>query len=322
MLAPQHSWTSDFLAYLEDHPTGGYLKDSPVASEPTALAGLALLSWNRIVPSIQAARWLVNHQNTDGSVGVMEGVETPRWPTSLAVILWRALLNKNMLDHQSQTMYESALKRALDFMLVFQGKAEKRVKEIFEHNSELVGWPWVEGTHSWQEPTAFHVLALTHCDEANHPRALEGALILRDRLLPSGGCNYGNTIVLGQELLPHTHSTGIALLTISVHSHALGSLAINKSEHHVITEEDAKLNNAAKWLEEVLGEQEAAASLCWGVMGLTALNQRPQFAEEWLTHVANRELAREINHHKAALLTLAAQPANILLQPSFLPTEV
>ena len=33
-------------------------------------------------------------------------------------------------------------------------------------------------------------------------RTREGVRLLRDRLLPDGGCNYGNTTVLGQTLSP------------------------------------------------------------------------------------------------------------------------
>ena len=75
--------------------------------------------------------------------------------------------------------------------------------------------PMAEGTHSWIEPTAFHALALKATARGEHPRAREAITLLLDRQLPSGGCNYGNTAVLGQMLRPHVQPTGIALLALA-----------------------------------------------------------------------------------------------------------
>ena len=40
-------------------------------------------------------------------------------------------------------------------------------------------------------------------------------MLLLDRQLPSGGCNYGNTSVLGQMLRPHVQPTCVALLALA-----------------------------------------------------------------------------------------------------------
>ena len=76
-------------------------------------------------------------------------------------------------------------------------------------------WPWVLGTHSWIEPTAFNVLALKAAGRGEHPRTREAVRLLVDRLLPTGGCNYGNTTVLGQQLRPHLAPTGLVLLSLA-----------------------------------------------------------------------------------------------------------
>jgi len=48
-----------------------------------------------------------------------------------------------------------------------------------------------------------------------HPRADEAVQLMLDRILPGGGCNYGNTIVLDQLLRPHIQPTGIVLLALA-----------------------------------------------------------------------------------------------------------
>ena len=83
------------------------------------------------------------------------------------------------------------------------------------HDATLQGWPWVDGTYSWMEPTAINVLALRSADQAAHSRCREATKMLLDRQLPEGGWNYGNTTVLGHVLRPHIQSTGLALAALA-----------------------------------------------------------------------------------------------------------
>src|SRR2546428_787916 len=82
--------------------------------------------------------------------------------------------------------------------------------------------------------TAMHVLALKAAGHRDHPRTREAVRLLIDRLLPGGGCNYGNTIVLGQELRPQLQPTGLAMLALAGETDPDGrvamSLAYLKSE--------------------------------------------------------------------------------------------
>ena len=83
------------------------------------------------------------------------------------------------------------------------------------HDPNLVGWPWVEATHSWLEPTALAILALCRGGLAEHPRVKAGVDLILDRALEAGGWNYGNKAVFGTELRPQPGPTGLALLALA-----------------------------------------------------------------------------------------------------------
>lgn len=120
----------------------------------------------------------------------------------------------------------------------------------------LVGWPWVESTHSWLEPTAFCFLALKAAGMRAHPRADEALQLMLDRILP--GANYGNTIVLDQLLRPHVQPSGIVLLALA------GDADRNE-----------RILKSIAWLEQAIDEKTTIASLAYAAMGLTAHDRSP-----------------------------------------------
>ncbi|MCH7814558.1 MAG: hypothetical protein IID40_11130, partial [Planctomycetes bacterium] len=63
-------------------------------------------------------------------------------------------------------------------------------------------------------PTCYAVMALKAVGRGAHPRVAEAVRMIRDRSMPSGGWNYGNTRVLGQELRAFPSTTGMALLAL------------------------------------------------------------------------------------------------------------
>jgi hypothetical protein len=147
----------------------------------------------------------------------------------------------------------------------------------------------VDGTHSWLEPTAWALLALRSAGMVNHARAHEAAQLLLDRTLSSGGCNYGNTVVLGQALRPHVEPTGLAML-------ALAGLGIT----------DSRIDRSLDYLATELRPRQGTASLCFATMGLAAHNKLPIGWERHLQAATRRTLARDRSPHKLALLALAA----------------
>jgi hypothetical protein len=155
------------------------------------------------------------------------------------------------------------------------------------HDSTLVGWPWVTGTHSWVEPTALAVLALKSAGESDHPRTREGVRLLHDRLLPSGGCNCGNTIVFGQELLPHIQPTGLALLAL-----------------HGEPDHDGRIARSLAWLQSAVDGQTAAASLAYALWALARYGRAMEKADRWLA-IASKRRATKTSPYRMALLLLA-----------------
>ena len=87
---------------------------------------------------------------------------------------------------------------------------------LLGHDTTLIGWPWIQATHSWVEPTALALMALTLSSNADHPRATAARELLLARQLEAGGWNYGNTTAFGRAQRPAPDSTGVALAALSV----------------------------------------------------------------------------------------------------------
>jgi len=272
-------WLENILDTLSTKPVIGYAPDAAPATEPTALAALALIAHDRQPKAKPATDSLTSIQSPDGSVGVRQKELEPQWPTSLAVLAWQAY------DKQA---YATNIDRAVSWILEVKGKAMEQTSDM-GHNTTLVGWSWADGTHSWIEPTAFHVLALKVTGRSEHPRTREAITLLLDRQLPSGGCNYGNTSVLGQMLRPHVQPTGIALL------------ALAKEQ-----DQGNRIAKSVAWLRKALSKETTPASLAWGALGLAAHGVTLPDAPEWLETAAKRVQSHDNSPHKLALLALAA----------------
>ena len=185
------------------------------ASEPTALACLGLWSCRSHSPpearrgAIQrGADWLQTLQKADGSLGIAPSLPSPCWATPHAILLWNAL-----------EVHAPARRRAAAWLLEQKGNPiavdAAYLGSVVGHDTTLVGWPWIEGTHSWIEPTAMAILALDREGLGNHPRVAEGIRVVLNRALAQGGWNYGNTSVFGRQLRPQPGPTGLALLALA-----------------------------------------------------------------------------------------------------------
>lgn len=284
------AWEEEPLRRLSTVRRWSYHADGPGAAEPTALAALALLAHGQTAAAGRAIDWLTRVQQPDGSVPVTATEKIPRWPTSLAMLAWHAWDDA----HQTSRM-QGCLERAIRWTLRARGNAYAQSPDI-GHDMTLTGWPWVLGTHSWLEPTAYFVAALKATGHAAHPRTREGVRLLVDRLLPSGGCNCGNTIVMGQELLPHVQPTGLVLLALASERAADGTV------------EDPRIERSLAYLERSLPEMTAPASLAFGLMGLTAHNRRPAAADEWFARSCSGASPLGTRPFTDALAALAALP--------------
>jgi hypothetical protein len=113
--------------------------------------------------------------------------------------------------------------------------------------------------------------------------------LLVDRLLETGGCNYGNTVVFGQALRPHLEPTGLCLLALAGLDDSTG--LVQKS---------------VSYLENALDAQTTSVSLSYALIGLAAHGRRPARADQWLENAARRTLTRDPSAYKLALVALAA----------------
>ncbi len=275
------TWLDDTLDDLGSQPAWGYQRARRASTEPTALAAMALASHGRFDAAAPLLATLLAQQQADGSLGVGPGEPFPRWPTSQAIVAWTTATAEPQ-------RYADAVGKALDCMQAIRGLALEQTEEM-GHNMSLVGWPWVEGTHSWSEPTAWQVLALEANGRADDQRAREGVRLLIDRLLPGGGSNYGNTVVLGQALRPHLHPTGCVLMALAGKSDSAG-----------------KVRRSGEYLLEHLGPTTPSASLSYSILGLAAQGVFPPDAAVWLEAAHARTVARGAAPLQLALLALAA----------------
>lgn len=283
--APERRRTlgDDLADQLARHCPGGYHAGGSPASEPTAWAAMALIQAGRMREARAACDWLRKNQSSDGSVGVSQKQATPSWPTGLAILAWTRWDEAN----SGKNRYEKNRLRAIEWGLASHGRTIERKPEI-GHDTTLVGWSWASKTHSWLEPTAIFVRALTESGYADHERTREGARLVVDRLLPDGGANYGNTRVLHQFLLPHVQPTGLAMW-------ALASQSVD----------DPRIAASLDYLERQLDEPLGAPSLAYALIGLAAHGRRSAIARALVAEAATRQVTGP-SSYKLALLTLAA----------------
>ena len=172
----------------------------------------------------------------------------------------------------------------------------REAAEVSAHDTSIRGWPWVEGTHSWVEPTAMAVLALAgSADPKARARVADGLRLLADRAVASGGWNYGSNAVFGCDLRGQPGPTGLALL-------ALAAAGGGPSP---------TVDRAIAYLRATLPTVRAAASLGWGVMGLRAWGAAPDVAGTWLAESAAEVLPRDDDAPRLALLLLAHAPRSL-----------
>ena len=227
-----------------------------------------------------ARRALEKNQTEKGSVGMTAEHGDALWPTSLAILAW-----------QGSADFHEAQKRAADFLVRTSGTHwKKEVDAHYGHDPGIKGWSWIEGTHSWVEPTAMAAMALAACGYAGHERVQEAMRLLMNRQLSRGGWNYGNTTVYGKELKPFPETTGIALCALA------GS----------VQRKDVETSLA--YLGRSVGVLRTPLALGWGVLGLSAWGERPGSSAQWIVECLSRqEKAGDYDTSALSLLLIACR---------------
>lgn len=253
----------------------GYLYRDGGSAEAAALGALALGAHGRDTST--ALDWLQTQQKDDGGIPVLPSLDQPRWPTSLA--LWA---------FQSAGR-EAAAARAIDYLLDHQGIPVDR-SELLGHDSTLIGWSWVDATHSWVEPTGYALIGLREAGRADHERCRRGVEMLLDRCLPSGGWNYGNTRVMSNMLRPFPATTGVALVGLA------GEPMVPAIERSL------------DYLRATVSSLKAPVSLSWSLLALAAWHREAP-AMELIETSVRAPGRRPPDPVHDALLALAASRA-------------
>ena len=162
----------------------------PSEPEPTALATIAL-------DDERGRSWLGDRQSDDGSLTLDAGVVVNDSATAYAALaLGTGDGRERALDHLEAGLAPDA-----------------RPTSDVPFDASTHGWAWTESTFGWVDPTARAVLAL----RLLRPGAAaidDGIGMLRDRETVGGGWNYGNRVVLGEDLEPYAQTTAAALVAL------------------------------------------------------------------------------------------------------------
>jgi hypothetical protein len=272
---------NECIKHLRKLDRCGYAADGAWAAEPTALAVLALHAHQEPTAALRFADQLAAAQLLNGAVSTTGEKDSPAWTTSLAILAWLAT---------EELRFQAHIKHAIEWSLDNHGKPAPKNPQI-GHDPTLLGWSWAANTHSWMEPTCMFVISLKAGRLGEHPRTREGVRVVVDRLLATGGSNFGSTVVLGQPTLPQVESTGLAMLTLAGED---------------IT--DPRIEQSLQYLEQNISPRTTTASLCYGLMGLTAHNRRIAKADSLLAEALERELTRGPSAFKLSLIALAGIP--------------
>jgi hypothetical protein len=288
------------MRFLESRalPEGGFpaKNGEPFRSDATAWAILAL---SRLAPGHSllgpARDRLTTAQDPDGRVSISREHEEAFWPTALSVLAW----------HGSQA-HEPHCSRGVQFLLKTRGHHwSKASDEPMGHDPSIQGWPWIDSTHSWIEPTALSILALRVAGHGQHDRVPEAIRMMLDRQLSHGGWNYGNTTVYGRELHPMPESTGAALACLA------GQV------------EQGTVARSLDYLQGEVDRLRTPVSLGWGLLGLSAWDLWPSNGAALVERcLANQARYGEYDTSALCLLLLSALEGEAGAKNPFFPHAI
>lgn len=208
----------------------------------------------------KCASFLASQQLDDGRLLLDGECKTVFWLAAPAIWVWHGI--ETFQTHQD---------RAVQFLLENSGVHYPRKSESpTAHDTSIRGWPWVEGTHSWVDPTAMALMALHLVKKEKHARAEEAVRMILDRQLPQGGWNYGNTKVYGNLLKPLPENTACALAGIA------GYVEPEQVEYSI------------DYLLRELRTIRTPHTLSWSVVALQRWKMLPAEAGSWLMESAEK----------------------------------
>lgn len=281
----------------------GYRPQGVPQVEPSILALLALQTDADRYHSLidQGLQTLASWQDADGAFRIREGNPQSVWPTALALYLLARL------SPDSPT-----IPRAVAWLSGLQGITlpdDEEYRRDFDINPSLPGWPWVQNTFSWVQPTAWVCLALRQAGYGDHPRLKQGMEMLLDRAYDEGGINYGNRRVFGRATEPVPADTALFLLAMQG------------------TPDHPRLQAARQFMIQVARDNPDLENLCWARLSLDVWREDPAAANvlDMLDeHIPGAYQAREacelfapsLPREALTVLALSCRAAHPLALPS------
>ncbi|MFM7150111.1 MAG: DUF362 domain-containing protein, partial [Gemmataceae bacterium] len=193
----------------------------------------------------KALAWIQQCDSGDGTFRLEKGRREAAWPTALVLFTlaeWAAP--------------DESLQRIARALLALRGRpADTRGdEEINDIDGLLIGWSWAENTFSWVEPTSWACISLQKVGQGQHPRVIEGKKLLLNRILDTGGLNYGNRRVLRVTLEPIPTPTALALMALQ-----------DEPANELIEKSRGYLSREAEASDDV-------EHLAWSILALDALD--------------------------------------------------
>ena len=188
--------------------------------EPTGWALLALAessdgnaaSWRRF--AAPHLLWLANAQRGDGLLVDFPGAPPNFTANGLAACVLAHLFVTSAFRGTTDARVPD-LPRLLDALVAAKGVSVDAPDP--RQDNTLQGWPWMPDTFSWLEPTCWCVLALKKAGAqvtGASARIQEAERLILNRTCESGGWNFGNASVIGQDLRPYVPTTALALIAL------------------------------------------------------------------------------------------------------------
>jgi hypothetical protein len=203
----------------------GYLPGKAGRLEPTSWAMLALLDCGvprRDVDQAAAVAVLSRWQRPGGLLA-----DVPHVSPNLAFNGLAALALRRMRELEPAALFghERVEADLLGGITATKG-IRTAMSDVMRQDNRLQGWPWIDATFSWVEPTAWCLLALKRARRDMGSVRLEARIDEADRLLidrccKAGGWNYGNSNVFEQDLHPYAPTTAVALMALQDRRNAL-----------------------------------------------------------------------------------------------------
>jgi hypothetical protein len=266
----------------------GYYSGKASRVEPTCWAAVCLSRREGSNPGLMdAGRWLASRQREDGFLDDATGGPPNLGFNGMAALVVRSL----------ETWTPESVLRLFAGLGRTKGVALKN--DADRQDNTLRGWSWIEGTFSWVEPTSWSLLALKKSTalinaDDTLARIDEAERLLLDRVCRTGGWNYGNSNVLGQELTAHVPTTALALLALQDRRE---HPAVQKSLEYLVRQR----------LAEPAGMALSLTSICLRVYGVSA----PDVDERLATLAERHSFFNNLHVVAMALYSLTGQDHDV-----------